>query len=115
MLRIERLRDPSRRPLLVVVTDGRATSAGGLGGDARELAGRGARLLAAEGVTSVVVDCESGPVRLGLAGVLAADLGGPAVSLDGLRADSLAGLVKNVRTSVESARSPQGAGNRRAA
>ncbi|MCY0956182.1 putative cobaltochelatase [Streptomyces sp. H27-H5] len=115
VLRIERLRDPSRRPLLVVVTDGRATSAGGLGGDARELAGRGARLLAAEGVTSVVVDCESGPVRLGLAGVLAADLGGPAVSLDGLRADSLAGLVKNVRTSVESARSPQGAGNRRAA
>ncbi|KOU54975.1 magnesium chelatase [Streptomyces sp. WM4235] len=115
VLRIERLRDPSRRPLLVVVTDGRATSAGGLGGDPRELAGRGARLLAAEGVTSVVVDCESGPVRLGLAGVLAADLGGPAVSLDGLRADSLAGLVKNVRTSVESARSPQGAGNRRAA
>ncbi|MEV6573855.1 putative cobaltochelatase [Streptomyces sp. NPDC051577] len=115
VLRIERLRDPSRRPLLVVVTDGRATSAGGLGGDARELAGRGARLLAAEGVTSVVVDCESGPVRLGLAGVLAADLGGPAVSLDGLRADSLAGLVKDVRTSVESARSPQGAGNRRAA
>ncbi|MFD9306579.1 putative cobaltochelatase [Streptomyces sp. NPDC060048] len=102
VLRIERLRDPSRRPLLVVVTDGRATSAGAGGGLAdgtpRELAGRSARLLAAGGVASVVVDCESGPVRLGLAGVLAADLGGPAVTLDGLRADSLAGLVKNVRT-----------------
>lgn len=98
VLRIERLRDPSRRPLLVVVTDGRATSAGALGGDPRELSGRSARLLAAEGVASVVVDCESGPVRLGLAGRLAADLGGPAVTLDGLRADSLAGLVKNVRT-----------------
>lgn len=94
VLRIERLRDPSRRPLLVVVTDGRATSAGSVGGDPRELSARSARLLAAGGVASVVVDCESGPVRLGLAGALAADLGGPAVTLDGLRADSLAGLVK---------------------
>ncbi|MCJ1680308.1 putative cobaltochelatase [Streptomyces sp. APSN-46.1] len=112
VLRIERLRDPSRRPLLVIVTDGRATSAGALGGDPRELSGRGARLLAAEGIASVVVDCESGPVRLGLAGALAADLGGPAVTLDGLRADSLAGLVKNVRTSVTSQSSHT---NRRAA
>ncbi|MEU9143006.1 putative cobaltochelatase [Streptomyces sp. NPDC048349] len=102
VLRIERLRDPSRRPLLVVVTDGRATSAGAVGGDPRELSGRSARLLRAAGVASVVVDCETGPVRLGLAGVLAADLGGPAVTLDGLRADSLAGLVKNVRTAVTS-------------
>ncbi|WP_406181882.1 putative cobaltochelatase [Streptomyces sp. NBC_01006] len=113
VLRIERLRDPSRRPLLVVVTDGRATSsgstgssgsAGSAGGDPRELAGRSARLLQAEGVASVVVDCESGPVRLGLAGVLATDLGGPAVTLDGLRADSLAGLVKNVRTASDTHR-----------
>ncbi|MFF1560090.1 putative cobaltochelatase [Streptomyces sp. NPDC058279] len=111
VLRIERLRDPSRRPLLVVVTDGRATSAGALGGDPRELSGRSARMLAAQGLASVVVDCETGPVRLGLAGVLAADLGGPAVTLDGLRADSLAGLVKNVRTSVTSNTTP----NRRAA
>ncbi|MFD9518267.1 putative cobaltochelatase [Streptomyces sp. NPDC059979] len=117
VLRIERLRDPSRRPLLVVVTDGRATSAGNAGGrtdsSPRELAGHSARLLQAGGVASVVVDCESGPVRLGLAGVLAADLGGPAVSLDGLRADSLAGLVKNVRTAVTSSASPHS--NRRAA
>ncbi|MFF2193505.1 putative cobaltochelatase, partial [Streptomyces sp. NPDC058157] len=104
VLRIERLRDPSRRPLLVVVTDGRATSAGAVGGDPRELSGRSARLLAAEGVASVVVDCESGPVRLGLAGALAADLGATAVTLDGLRADSLAGLVKNVRTHETSRR-----------
>ncbi|WP_371646499.1 putative cobaltochelatase [Streptomyces sp. NBC_00597] len=114
VLRIERLRDPSRRPLLVVVTDGRATSAGAVGGDPRELSGRSARLLAAQGIASVVVDCESGPVRLGLAGALAADLGGPAVTLDGLRADSLAGLVKNVRTSVTSSASPHSS-TRRAA
>ncbi|MFF4449691.1 putative cobaltochelatase [Streptomyces sp. NPDC001502] len=121
VLRIERLRDPSRRPLLVVVTDGRATSAGNAGGrtdsSPRELAGHSARLLQAGGVASVVVDCESGPVRLGLAGVLARDLGGPAVTLDGLRADSLAGLVKNVRTAVTSAASPHSSSNsnRRAA
>ncbi|MFD8633778.1 putative cobaltochelatase [Streptomyces sp. NPDC059533] len=114
VLRIERLRDPSRRPLLVVVTDGRATSAGAVGGDPRELSGRSARLLAAEGVASVVVDCESGPVRLGLAGVLAADLGAHAVTLDGLRADSLAGLVKNVRTAVTNTASPNSVSRRAA-
>jgi magnesium chelatase subunit D len=99
VLRVERLRDPARRPLVVVVTDGRATG----GPEPVALAGRAARLFAAEGVASVVVDCESGPVRLGLAGQLAGDLGGTAVTLDELRADSIAGLVKEVQ------------GNRRAA
>ncbi|MCX4732871.1 putative cobaltochelatase [Streptomyces sp. NBC_01363] len=93
VLRVERLRDPSRRPLLVVVTDGRATG----GPDPVALATRAARLHEAEGIASVVVDCESGPVRLGLAGSLAHDLGGSAVTLDELRADSIAGLVKDVQ------------------
>ncbi|MGW4301402.1 putative cobaltochelatase [Streptomyces sp. NPDC004646] len=93
VLRVERLRDPSRRPLVVVVTDGRATG----GPEPVALAGRAARLFAAEGVASVVVDCESGPVRLGLAGRLAGELGGTAVTLDELRADSIAGLVRDVR------------------
>ncbi|SED96468.1 protoporphyrin IX magnesium-chelatase [Streptomyces sp. 2131.1] len=93
VLRVERLRDPSRRALLVVVTDGRATG----GPDPVALAARAARLHAAEGVASVVVDCETGPVRLGLAADLARDLGGTAVTLDELRAESIAGLVKDVR------------------
>ncbi|MFE6762849.1 putative cobaltochelatase [Streptomyces sp. NPDC057689] len=93
VLRVERLRDPSRRPLLVVVTDGRATG----GPEPVALAARAARLHAAEGVASVVVDCETGPVRLGLAADLARDLGGTAVTLDELRAESIAGLVKDVR------------------
>ncbi|MEU2249726.1 putative cobaltochelatase [Streptomyces sp. NPDC019224] len=93
VLRVERLRDPSRRPLLVVVTDGRATG----GPRPVELAARAARLHAAEGRASVVVDCESGPVRLGLAADLAGELGGTAVTLDELRAESIAGLVKDVR------------------
>lgn len=93
VLRVERLRDPARRALVVVVTDGRATG----GPEPVALASRAARLFAAEGVASVVVDCESGPVRLGLAGRLAGELGGTAVTLDDLRADSIAGLVKDVQ------------------
>ncbi|SMF81910.1 putative cobaltochelatase [Streptomyces sp. Amel2xC10] len=93
VLRVERLRDPARRALVVVVTDGRATG----GPDPVALAGRAARLFAAEGVASVVVDCESGPVRLGLAGRLAGELGGTAVTLDELRAESIAGLVRDVQ------------------
>ncbi|MFF4213871.1 putative cobaltochelatase [Streptomyces sp. NPDC001796] len=93
VLRVERLRDPARRALVVVVTDGRATG----GPEPVALAGRAARLFAAEGIASVVVDCESGPVRLGLAGRLAGELGGTAVTLDELRADSIAGLVKDVQ------------------
>ncbi|WP_328539473.1 putative cobaltochelatase [Streptomyces sp. NBC_00344] len=94
VLRIERMRDPSRRPLLVVVTDGRATG----GPEPVALAARAARLHEAEGIASIVVDCESGPVRLGLAGDLARHLGGTAVTLDDLRAESIAGLVKDVST-----------------
>ncbi|MFF2778011.1 putative cobaltochelatase [Streptomyces sp. NPDC058052] len=94
VLRVERLRDPSRRPLLVVVTDGRAT---GGGPDPVGLAARAARLHAADGTASVVVDCEAGPVRLGLAGSLARDLGGTAVTLDELRADAIAGLVREAQ------------------
>ncbi|WP_028803334.1 putative cobaltochelatase [Streptomyces sp. 142MFCol3.1] len=110
VLRVERLRDAARRPLVVVVTDGRATdtgaarSASGRGGgratggtEPVALAGRAARLFAADGIASVVVDCETGPVRLGLAGHLAGELAGTAVTLDELRADSIAGLVREVQ------------------
>ncbi|MET9405658.1 putative cobaltochelatase [Streptomyces sp. NPDC002935] len=93
VLRVERLRDAARRPLVVVVTDGRATG----GTEPVATAGRAARLFAADGVASVVVDCESGPVRLGLAGQLAGELGGTPVTLDALRADSIAGLVRDVQ------------------
>lgn len=93
VLRVERLRDASRRPLLVVVTDGRATG----GPEPLVRTSRAARLLGAEGIASVVVDCEAGPVRLGLAGELARDLQGTAVTLDELRADSVSALVRDVR------------------
>ncbi|MGW0606932.1 VWA domain-containing protein [Streptomyces sp. NPDC002640] len=66
----ERRRDPRLRPLLVVVTDGRAT--GGKDAVARSL--HAADQVASLGVSTVVVDSESGPMRLGLAAHLAARL-----------------------------------------
>ncbi|GLY86346.1 magnesium chelatase subunit D family protein [Actinoallomurus iriomotensis] len=89
VLRAEHLRDPARRPLVVVVTDGRATH--GSVDDAL----RAAALL--REATSVVVDCESGPVRLGLAARLAERLGAEIVRLEDLPADGLAGVVRDRR------------------
>jgi magnesium chelatase subunit D len=78
----ERWRDPDRRPLLVLVTDGRATG----GPDPLGRAGHAARKLA--GISGIVVDAEEGPVRLGLAGRIAADLGVERVTVAGLAAAS---------------------------
>ncbi len=74
----ERLRDPLRRALLVVVTDGRHTA-----GDNPDVA---ATVLRKDGVAAFVVDCESGPVRLGLAAGLAHALGAGYENLNSLSA-----------------------------
>jgi len=88
VLRVEEIRDPRRRPLLVVVTDGRATS----GPDAVARAQAAAGLL--NGVTTIVMDCESGKMRLGLAADLAAHLGAEHVPLADVAAESLADAVR---------------------
>ena len=89
VLATERLRDPRRRALLVVVTDGRATS----GSDA-DLA-RAAALLTATRTACVIVDCETSVVRLGLSARLAAMLNAPCYRLDELEAG--AGLAAMAR------------------
>jgi magnesium chelatase subunit D len=96
VLRVERVRDPRRRPLLVLVSDGRATAARG-GPDPVAEALRAAAWVGSAGVATVVVDCESGPVRLGLAGVLAGALGAECLRLEELDADALAGVVRSTR------------------
>lgn len=78
-LRRERLRDPLRRPLLVLITDGRHNA----GGEPGAAAG----LLRRDGVAAVVIDCESGPVRLGLAVGLAQALSADCVNVDSLSAN----------------------------
>ncbi|GAA0519256.1 hypothetical protein GCM10011581_09130 [Saccharopolyspora subtropica] len=103
VVRVERLRDPQRRALVVVLTDGKATVPvnpelpGPRSRRAVDDALRSAGLLAAEGAASVVVDCESGPVRLGLPGQLAAALGAPCLRLEELSADNVAGVVRAAR------------------
>ncbi|MEU4314998.1 VWA domain-containing protein [Nocardia sp. NPDC024068] len=86
----ERVRDPRRRPMLVLLTDGRATG----GTDPIPRARVAAARLAADGVTSVVVDCERGMIRLGLAGELAAMLRGPVVRLAELTGAAVADVVR---------------------
>lgn len=86
----EKTRDRARRPLVVVLTDGRATGGPDPLGRTRTAAG----LLVAEGAAAVVVDCETSYIRLGLAQQLAGQLGAPAVQLAQLRADNLARVVR---------------------
>jgi magnesium chelatase subunit D len=90
VLRRERLRDPRLRPLLVVVTDGRATG----GADPVVRARQAAAYVASLGVTTVVVDGESGPLRLGLARELAWLLGAEHLPVDEVSATALTDTVK---------------------
>ncbi|QRP48037.1 putative cobaltochelatase [Amycolatopsis sp. FDAARGOS 1241] len=92
VLRVEAIRDPRRRPLLVLVTDGRATS----GADAVARSHAAAALLS--GVTTVVMDCESGRMRLGLAAELAGHLGADHVPLAEVAAETLAAAVRDRTT-----------------
>ena len=86
----ERARDRTRRPLVVVLTDGRATGGPNPLGRSRIAAAQ----LVAEGAAAVVVDCEASCIRLGLAAELANQLGAPVLRLEQLRADHLAQAVR---------------------
>ncbi|MEU1985643.1 VWA domain-containing protein [Nocardia sp. NPDC019395] len=90
VVRRERVRDPRRRPMLVLLTDGRATG----GTDPVARARAGADRLARDGVTSIVVDCERGMIRLGLAAELAAVLRGTVVRLTELTGSAVADAVR---------------------
>ncbi|MFQ6398177.1 magnesium chelatase subunit D family protein [Nocardia sp. KC 131] len=86
----ERVRDPRRRPMLVLLTDGRATG----GTDPLPRARTAASMLANEAVTSIVVDCERGMIRLGLAADLARNLRAGYLQLGELTGDSVADIVR---------------------
>jgi len=101
----ERTRDPRRRPLLVLLTDGKATvpartTTSGNRARAQQAVRdslHAAGKLAALGTATIVVDCEQGMVRLGLAADLATALGGTVLRLDELSADNVAGIVRAAR------------------
>jgi magnesium chelatase subunit D len=93
VIAVERTRDPQRRALLVLVTDGRATA----GADAVARSRQAAALLADTGVTCVVVDCESGPMRMGLAATLADQLGAEHVPIGEVSAEALVDAARSTR------------------
>jgi magnesium chelatase subunit D len=92
-LRLERIRDPRRRPLLVLVTDGRATHGADAVGRSRWVADQ----LRRTGVASLVIDCESGRMSLGLAQTLSLHLGAQYLTVDEVAADQLIRAVRRGR------------------
>lgn len=91
VLRLERVRDPRRRPLLVVITDGRAT----YGDNALARAHQVAKHLGATGLASLVIDCETGKFRMGLASQLADHLMAEYVPLGEVSASALTDVVRS--------------------
>jgi magnesium chelatase subunit D len=92
-LRVERIRDPRRRPLLVVVTDGRATYGPNAVNRSRLVADQ----LRRAGVASLVIDCESGRLALGLAQTLSTHLGAQYLTVGEVGADQLIHAVRHGR------------------
>ena len=92
-LRLERIRDPRRRPLLVLVTDGRATYGPNAVSRSRLVADQ----LRRAGVASLVIDCESGRLALGLAQTLSIHLGAQYLTVGDVGADQLVHAVRQGR------------------
>ena len=93
-------RDTVHRPLIVLVSDGRATAAGadvGADGDDPVATAHAAALaVRRRGIDAVVVDAEDGHTRLGLARSLAETMGARYIALGELSAAALEGAVREV-------------------
>ena len=87
VINTERLRDPLRRPLVLLITDGRADNASATRAGA-----------ALRGHDVVVVDCERGRVKLRLAERLAMDLGADYLRLDDVTVEPLTAAVTERRS-----------------
>ncbi|HEY3240035.1 MAG TPA: VWA domain-containing protein [Acidimicrobiia bacterium] len=85
--------DPGRRPVLVLVTDGRATAPLP---DPAGAALAAATQVARAGIEALVVDAEDGDIRLGLARTLAEAMGAAYVALPELAAEPLARVVTDL-------------------
>ena len=82
------------RSVLVVLTDGRATGDGSALARALDVAVQVRR----RGLATLVLDCETGPVRLGLARQLAEAMGAIHVPVEDLDAGTLAATIRSVST-----------------
>jgi magnesium chelatase subunit D len=95
----ERIRDPRRRALVLLVTDGRATG----GTDALTRARAIADGWPGLGVDAVVVDCETGQFRMGLAADLARRMGAEHVAVGEVAAGRLVDVVGTARATMAGA------------
>ncbi len=87
-------RGSGHRPLLVLVTDGRATAP--VDGDPVAAARRAAAAVRGRGVDAVVVDAEDGAGRLGLAAEIAEEMGARYLRLADLSAGTLEQALREV-------------------
>ena len=114
----EKQKDRNVLPLLVVLSDGRANVAMGVGLDGsggavhpEPVEGRGglplaeARAVAAaireQKISAVVIDTETDFLRLGLASTIAGEMGAPCLKLEELHADGLADAVRLQMSNTE--------------
>ena len=97
---LETLEKTQMPPLLVLLSDGKANVALGDGGDPWQETLTLARLLATHGVPALVLDTESGYLRLGRARQLAQALGGECLSLEELSAENLALTIRGCMNTI---------------
>ncbi|MEJ5365087.1 MAG: putative cobaltochelatase [Desulfosoma sp.] len=91
------LRDPTAKPIVIIVTDGKANVALGKRKPVEEALLVAERLALDERIHPIVVDTEkSSLVRFGLARKLAAVMNAPYFAIDDLKADTLVHIVKEV-------------------
>ena len=88
--------DSELEPILVLVTDGRANAVEENGGDPVASAVKMAERIGKAKITSVVIDTESGFIKLGLAKRVAAAMGANYYTLQRLTKDSIIHIVRNL-------------------
>ncbi len=90
------IKEPEGRPILIVITDGKANKALGPGKPLDEAFEISRKISREERIRFLVVDTEEpGLVNFGLAGKIAGLLGADYYKIDDLQADSLLNIVKN--------------------
>ena len=92
------LRDPSARPIVIIITDGKSNAAMGDQKPLEEVSDFAVKMAADPRVVYIVVDTEEpGLVNFGLAGRLAEALGARYFKIEELKADQLVDIVKERR------------------
>lgn len=93
------IKEPEARPILIVITDGKANKALGPGKPLDEAFEVSRKISGEERIRFLVVDTEEpGLINFGLAGKIAGLLGAEYYKIDDLQADSLLNIVKKATT-----------------